>query len=140
MSLPQSIFIVGGLINLFLNVIAAYVLYWQRVRQPDVPAQRYGLVSHRVTLWNGFLLLGLSVAIDYTGYVLYINVGLAIAQVLGTLMSDTGNFLRWGRRLEDQFRQGPEWRVRLIGLVHVIDLLVISAMLFGVARTALGLW
>jgi hypothetical protein len=54
-------------------------------------------------------------------------------------LSDISNFMRWARRLEDQFRQGPEWRVRLIGLAHLIDLLVISAILVGVTRTALGL-
>jgi len=118
----------------------AYVLYWQRVRFPDLPAQRYALVSHKITLWNGFLLLGLSVAIDHTGYVPYVNIGLALAQVAVTLAADVGNFMRWSQGLQDQFRQGPEWRVRMIGLAHLIDLLVISAMLFGVTRTALGLW
>ena len=140
MSTAQSILIIGGLINLFLNVIAGYFLYWQRLQSPEVPARRYGLVSHKVTMWNGFLLLGLSVAIDHTGFLIYINIALATAQVIGTLLSDASNFLRWGRGLEDQFRQGPEWRVRLIGLAHIIDLLVISALLYGVTRTALGLW
>jgi hypothetical protein len=42
--------------------------------------------------------------------------------------------------MEDQFAQGPEWRVRLIGLAHMIDLLVISALLVGVTRTVTGMW
>jgi hypothetical protein len=139
MSTAQSLFIIGGVLNLLLSVLAAYGLYWQRVRHPEIPAQRYALVSHKVTLWNGFLLLGLSVAIGHTGYIDLVNTGLAAAQVTGTLLSDISNFMRWARRLEDQFRQGPEWRVRLIGLAHLIDLLVISAILVGVTRTALGL-
>jgi len=140
MSQAQSILVIGGLLNLLLSVIASYFLYWQRVRHPEAPAPRYGLVSHKVTLWNGFLLLGLSVAIEYTGYAGYINNLLALAQVLGTLISDVGNFRRWYLGIEDQFKQGPEWRVRLIGLFHIIDLIVISAILVGVTRTALGLW
>lgn len=140
MSQAQSILILGGLVNLLLSVLVSYFMYWQRVRQPEVPAQRYALVSHKVTLWNGFLLLGLSVAIDHTGYAGYVNNLLAGAQVLGTLVSGAGNILRWWQALEDQFRQGPEWRVRAIGLFHIIDLMVISALLVGVTRTVLGLW
>jgi len=139
-STAQSWLMVGGLINLLLSVLAAYFLYWSRVSHPERPAQRYGLVSHRVTLWNGFLLLGLSVAIEHTHYTPTINTLLALSQVIGTLLSDVSNFRRWAVGMEDQFRQGPEWRVRAIGLTHLIDLIVISAILVGVARTALGLW
>jgi hypothetical protein len=140
MSQAQSILILGGLVNLLVSVLVSYFLYWQRVRHPEIPAQRYGLVSHKVTLWNGFLLLGLSVAIDHSGYAGYVNNLLAGAEVLGTLVSGTGNILRWSQSLEDQFRQGPEWRVRAIGFFHIIDLMVISAILVGVTRTVLGLW
>ena len=140
MSIAQSVLIVGGLLNLLFSIIASYFLYWQRIRHPETVAQRYGLVTHKVTLWNGFLLLGLSVAIEHTGYAAYVNIGLATAQVIGTLLSSLSNVLRWARGVQDQFAQGPEWRVRLIGLAHLIDLLVISALLVGVARTASGLW
>ncbi len=140
MSTAQSVLILGGLLNLLISVIAAYFLYWQRIRHPQVAAPRYGLMTHKVTLWNGFLLLGLSVAIDHTGYVAYVNIGLATAEVISTLLSDGSNILRWWRGMEDQFAQGPEWRVRLIGLAHMIDLLVISATLVGVTRTVTGLW
>lgn len=140
MTQAQSILILGGLVNLLISILVSYFMYWQRVRQPDVPAQRYALVSHKVTLWNGFLLLGLSVAIDHTGYAGYVNNILAGAQVFGTLVSGVGNIWRWAQSLQDQFQQGPEWRVRAIGFFHIIDLVVISALLVGVARTALGLW
>jgi hypothetical protein len=139
MSTAQSWLIVGGVLNLFLGVLVAYFLYWSRVRNPEQPAQRYGLVSHKVTLWNGFLLLGLAVAIEHTGYTPTVNAWLAAAQVLGTLLSDGSNFQRWATAKQDQFEEGPEWRVRAVGLAHVIDLIVISAILVGVARTALEL-
>jgi hypothetical protein len=139
MSPAQRWLIVGGVLNLFLAVLASYFLYWSRIRNPEQPAQRYGLVSHKVTLWNGFLLLGLAVAIEHTGYTPTVNVWLAAAQVIGTLLSDGSNFQRWATAKQDQFQEGPVWRVRAIGLAHVIDLVVISAILVGAARTALEL-
>jgi hypothetical protein len=140
MSVAQSWLIVGGVLNLLLAHLAAYFLYWSRVRSPEQPAQRYGLVSHKVILWNGFLLLGLAVAVDHTGYTPTVNAWLAAAQVVSTLLADGSNLQRWAVGKQDQFREGPEWRVRAIGLAHLIDLVVVSAILVGVARTALGLW
>lgn len=140
MTTAQSWLLVGGVLNILLSNLAAYFLFWSRVRKPDEPAQRYGLVSHKVTLWNGFLLLGLSVAIEHTSFTPTVNAWLAASQVVGTLLSDLSNFQRWASAKQDQFREGPEWRVRAIGLAHLIDLVVISAILYGVARTALGLW
>jgi hypothetical protein len=139
MTTAQSWLIVGGLVNLLISVLAAYVLYWQRVRRPDVPAPRYALVAHKVALWNGFLLLGLSVAIVHTGFAEPVNNGLAAAQVLGTFLAVGSNLQRWSSGKSDQFLEGPPWRVRLIGTAHLIDLVVISAVLYGVTRTALGL-
>ncbi len=139
MTTAQTWLIVGGVLNLLVAVLASYALYWIRVRRPDEPAQRYALVTHKVTLWNGFLLLGLSVAIEHTGFAPTINTLLATAQVVGTLLADASNIQRWAVGKKDQFKEGPEWRVRAIGLAHVIDLVVISAILYGVGRTALGL-
>jgi hypothetical protein len=136
----QAILILGGLVNLLVSILVAYFLYWQRVREPLLPAPRYGLNAHKVSLWNGFLLLGLSVVMPFTGFTAAVNTALAAAQVLGTLLSDLSNVHRWRIGLTDQFAEGPPWRVRLVGTAHLIDLVVISALLYGVARTALGLW
>ena len=139
MSAAQNWLIVGGLANLLISVLTAYFLYWSRVRNREEPAQRYGMVSHKVSLWNGFLLLGLSIAIEHTNYAPTINTWLAVSEVISTFLADGSNLHRWAVGLQDQFKQGPEWRVRAIGLVHLIDLIVISAILVGVARTALRL-
>lgn len=139
MSAAQQILIVGGVLNLFLGTLAAYVLYWVRVNKPNVPAQRYGLTTHKVTLWNGFLLLGLAVAIDHTGFTATLNSVLAGLEVLATLMSDGRNMLSWYRGMEDEFAQGTEFRRRLIGFGNLIHVLVQGGILYGITRTFLGI-
>lgn len=139
MSTAQAILIIGGVLNLFLGTIAAYVLYWVRVADPTTPAQRYGLTTHKVTLWNGFLLLGLAVAIDHTGFTPTLNSGLAGIEVVATLLADGRNALSWWRGMEDEFLHGGEFRRRLIGLGNLIHVLVLAGILYGVTRTALGL-
>lgn len=140
MTTAQSWLIVGGLLNLFIGVLAAYALYWIRVRDPEKPAQRYSLVTHKTTLWNGFLLLGLAVAIEHTNFTATVNTWLAVAEVIATLLADGRNILSWAQGMEDEFLQGGEIRRRAIGLGNLIHLVVISAILYGVGRTALGLW
>lgn len=139
MTIAQQILIVGGVFNLFLGTLAAYVLYWVRVNKPDVPAQRYGMTTHKVTLWNGFLLLGLAVAIPHTGFVPALNTTLAGLEVLATLLSDGRNILSWYRGMEDEFAQGGEFRRRLIGFGNLIHVLVQGGILYGITRTFLGI-
>jgi hypothetical protein len=140
MSTAQSILILGGLFQLLLMTLAGYFIYWRRVGGPDEPAPRYAITSHKVTMWNGFLLLGLAVAIDHTGFTDQVNILLAAAQVAGTLGSAFSNAHRWYVGMRDQFIEGPERRVRLIAVAHIVELLVIPAIMVGVARTAFGLW
>jgi hypothetical protein len=139
MSSAQAILIIGGLVHFLISLLAAYFIYWERVRHPEKPAQHYGLFSHKVSLWNGFLLFGLAVAIEYTNYTAMINTLLAAMALISTLLSDVSNIRRWMVGMEDQFVQGPEWRIRAIGLVHILDLVVISGILIGVTRSALGI-
>ena len=139
MSTAQSILILGGLVHFLVSMLAAYFLYWERVRRPEKPAQRYGLISHKVSLWNGFLLFSLAVAIEYTIFTPTVNSLLAAMALTSTLLSDASNLRRWMVGMEDQFTQGPEWRIRAIGLVHILDLVVISGILYGVSRFVLGI-
>ena len=140
MSPAQGWLIVGGLFNLFVSVLIAYALYWIRVAHPGKPSSHAGLTSHKVTLWSGFLLLGLAAAIEYTNFDATVNTWLAAAQVIATLLAGGRRILTWMRGVEDQFAEGPELQIRFTGLGHILDLLVISGVLYGVARTAFGLW
>lgn len=139
MSTAESILLVGSMLHLMISMLAAYFMFWSRVARPEVPAQRYALISHKVSLWNGFLLAALFVAEPHTGYQPQVSALMAGLVLLSTLLSDATNIRRWYHGVEDRFRQEPEWQVRTIGLVHTLDLVVVSAFLLGVTRTALGI-
>jgi hypothetical protein len=139
MSAAQSWLIVGGLLNLFIGTLAAYALYWVRVGNPTTPAPHYALITHRITILNGVLLLSLSLAIEHTNFAPAINTTLAVFEVLATLLADGRMIYNWARGLEDEFSQGTELQRRFVGLANLLHLVAIAGIFFGVTRTALGL-
>jgi hypothetical protein len=139
MSTAQGWLIVGGLFNLFFSTLAAFSLYWTRMRDPSKPAPHYGVITHTSSVTNGLLLLALSVAIDHTNFTPAINTGLSVAEIVATLLSSGRNLWAWHEGLSDGFAQVATWRLRLRGLGDTIHLVVISAIFYGVARTLLGL-
>ena len=136
MSQAESWLILGGLANLLVSVIVAYALYWVRLRKPEQPAQRYALVAHKLILWNGFLMLGLSLAIDHTGFTPQVNRSLAIAEVVVSILAGGRTILSWVQNVPDEIAAGG-WRARIIGLGNMIHLLVVSGILYGFVRTLL---
>lgn len=140
MSAAQNWLIVCGVFSLFLSTIVAYALFWVRARQPNQPAPHFGLVSHKATLWNGFLLLSLVVAIEHTGFTPQVNTMLAIAEVVAAMLSNGRNILTWAEGVEDSFAQGSPLSIRLRGLGNVLHVVALSGIFYGVTRTALGLW
>jgi hypothetical protein len=133
----QNILLLGGLVNVFISVIVAYALYWQRLRDSTRPATA-GLVAHKVTLWNGFLLFGLAVAMPHTGFTAAVNNGLAAAEVAICLLAGGRSIWIWWARKGNIFKAGG-LIVRSVGLGHIVDLVVIAGVLYGVARTAFGI-
>jgi hypothetical protein len=139
MSTAQGWLIVGGLFNLFFSTLAAYSLFWVRMRDPSKPAPHYGVITHTSSVTNGLLLLGLSLAIDHTNFAPTINTGLAVAEIFATLLSSSRNLWLWHESRDDGFAQVSNWRLRLRGLGNSIHLVVIAAIFYGVVRTVLGL-
>lgn len=140
MSQAQSLLVFGGMLNFFVGALAAFAMYWGRVRRPEQPSPKFALLTHRGTLMNGVFLLGLAVAIDHTNLGPTVPVLFAAAEVVVTLLSDGRNILNWVEGIENDFAQVPMWRVRLRGVGDVVHLVVISGVLYGVTRTALGWW
>ncbi len=138
MSQAESWLILGGLANLLSSVIVAYALYWVRLRRPETRAQRYALVAHKLILWNGFLLLGLALVIEQTGFTPRINTWLAIAEVSVTLVAGGRTVLSWAQNISDEIAAGG-WRARSIGVANMVHLLVVSGILYGFSRTILGI-
>ena len=139
MSPAQAWLIVGGVFNLFFSSLAGYGLYWFRLQHVAEPVPRYALISHTSSITDGLLLLGLSVAIEHTGFIPAINIGLAIAILVGSELTNLRNLMNWALHRRDGFAEVSPTQQRLRGLTNIINLVVISAMLYGVARTARGL-
>jgi len=134
----QAILIIGGMFNLMFSTIAAFLLYWVRLRDPAMPVPHYGLITHTSSVTNGMLLLTLALAIQYTSFTPAINTGLAVAEVIATLLTNGRNLRFWYEGIDDSFRQTSELERRLRGLANTINLVVMSSIFYGVIRTVLG--
>jgi hypothetical protein len=139
MTTPQAILIIGGLINILFSSLAGYMVLWIRSRDTKAPISRYAVTTHTAAIMNGTLLFGLAVAIPHTGFIAPINIGIACAEVLATFLSSGRNVINWTRGHTDAIAEGGEVAVRLRGLVNMIHLFDAAAILYGVARTALGI-
>ena len=139
MTTAQTWLIVGGVFNLFFSTLAGYALYWARLRDLQKPTPHYGLIAHTSSVTDGLLLLGLSIAIEHTNFAPGINTGLAIAAVLATELTNGRNIMLWAQGHQDGFAEVSDWQRRLRGLTNLINLVVMSSIFYGVARTALGL-
>jgi uncharacterized iron-regulated membrane protein len=134
----SAILLVGGLAILAFSTLAGFVLYWVRLRDVHLPPPRYALITHTSATTNGLVLIALSVAIVHSGFTEPITIGLAVAEVVASVLADARNVLAWHRRLDDGFADVPETMRRLRGLGNVVHFVVISALLYGVTRTVLG--
>ena len=138
MTTAQAWLIAGGLFNLFFSTLAAFALYWVRLRDVQLPVPRYGLITHTSSVTNGTLLLALSVAIEHTSFTPGINTGLAITAVLATELTNGRNIMLWAQGRQDGFAEVSDTQRRLRGLTNTLNLVVMAAIFYGVARTALG--
>jgi hypothetical protein len=139
MTAPQAILIIGGLLNIVISALAGFLVLWIRARDPKRPMSRYAAVTHTSAITNGVLLLGLSVAIPHTGFIGPINIAIACAEVLATLLSTVRNVISWRRGFNDAIAEGSDLGLRTRGLVNMIHLFDSAAILYGVVRTALGI-
>jgi hypothetical protein len=139
MTPAQAILIIGGMLNLLISSLAGYVLLWVRARDPRRVMSRYAAVTHTSAVTNGVLLLGLSMAIPHTGFIAPINTAIALSEVAATLLSTGRNIVSWRRGFNDSIAEGSDLGIRTRGLLNIIHLFNSAAILYGVARTALGI-
>lgn len=139
MTTPQAILIIGGMLNIFISSLAGYMLIWIRARDPKRVISRYALTTHTAAIINGVLLLGMSVAIPHTGFISQINIGIAIAETIATLLTTVRNVISWSAGFDDAIAQGNDASLRLRSLVNMIHLFDSAAILYGVTRVALGI-
>lgn len=139
MTAAEAILLVAGLVNLTFSTLAGFALYWIRLRDVTVPPPHYAPITHTSATTGGLLLIALSVGIVHTGFTDPINVLLAVLEVLAVALADVRNVRLWRARVEDGMADVSETMRRVRGLGNVIHFVVISALLYGVSRTALGI-
>lgn len=139
MTAAQSVLLVAGLANLTFSTLAGFALYWLRSRDVFAAQPLYAAITHTSATTGGLLLIALSVVIVHTGFTEPVNVLLAVLEAAAVLLSNVRNVVSWYQRIDDGMADISETRRRLRGLGNVIHFLVISSLLYGVTRTALGI-
>lgn len=135
MSTAQKLLIVGGVANLVLSFALGWVLSAVRMKGPMAP-HRWLLTAHEVSLQEGLMLLGLSLAAavaDLPPGWLVAGAGLLVA---ASLFQDLSGVVNWLRRTDDQFAErSTGWRLASVNAVLNTAGLAIVAV--GVVR---GVW
>ncbi len=101
-----KILIVGGTLSLATAFVLGFVLTRKRLTLPDVP-QVLLLQAHRVALWEGFMLLGLTFAVILSPLSNRWEIGAAVLLVTATALSVGSTVANWVMRVENQFVTGP---------------------------------
>ncbi len=139
LSAAQAVLLVGGLASLAFATVAGFALYWIRLRDVLTPPPPYALITHTSATTGGLVLIALSVVIAHSGFTEQINVVLASAQLLAVALTNVRNIMNWRSRIHDGMAEVPERARRVRGLGNVLSFVVMSALLYGVTRTALGI-
>jgi hypothetical protein len=139
LSPAAAILMVGGLASLTFAALAGFGLYWIRVDDVTRQPPRYALVTHTSAITHGLVLIALAVVIPYSGLNEPIQVGLAGAEVAVTVAVAVRNVMAWRDGITDGFADVSDPHRRLRGLANVVNLVVVTALLYGVIRTALGI-
>lgn len=135
MSTAQKLLIVGGVANLVLSFTLGWVLSAVRMKGPMAP-HRWLLIAHEVSLQEGLLLLGLSLAAaaaDLPAGWLVAGAGLLVA---ASVFQDLSGVVNWLRRTDDQFAErSTGWLLASVNAV--LNTAGLAILTVGVVR---GVW
>lgn len=134
MTTAQTWLVIGGLIQVWASVLIAYAVYWVRI-DDGKKRTASGTTAHKISLWNGFFLFSLSVAIPHTGFTDSVNNMLAIAEFVIMILSTGRAVAIWFQGYGNIFKRDSPFIMRSVGIGHMVDLLVVAGILYGVART-----
>ena len=104
MDTASKVLIVGGVMNLALSFVLGFLLSRQRLADPQKDA-RLLLQTHRVTLWEGFMLLGLVFAVQLSTLSPGLELGAAWLLVASAAFQDAGAITNWLRLTQDYFAE-----------------------------------
>ena len=109
MDTAAKVLIIGGLASLTYSFVMAFVL--SRARLADPMADRSRLLQvHVVTLWEGFMLLGLVWAVALSNLSNGVETFAAVLLVAAAALQAVSNTLAWRRDITNLFAtKGPAY-------------------------------
>lgn len=105
MQTAAKVFIVGGVSNLALAFVMGFFLSNARLKRPLEPPPGYLELAHRVALWEGFMLLALTVALPLSDLSPDLETLAAALLVASSVFQDGSAILNWLQGVKDQFVQ-----------------------------------
>jgi hypothetical protein len=104
METAAKILIVGGVLNLALAFVLGFILSNSRLKEPAKP-QHYLNLAHKVSLWEGFMLLGLVWALVLADLPSGVATLAAALLVASSVFQDGSSILNWLQGVSDEFAE-----------------------------------
>lgn len=129
MDTASKILILGGLGSLLFAFVMGFALSRARLKDPMADESRL-LQVHVVSLWEGFMLLGLVWAVGLSDLSTGLESLAAVLLVGGAAFQLSANFLAWRNRLENLFAppRGTAYTLAAINAILAMAGLVILAI------------
>jgi hypothetical protein len=99
MDLASKVFVIGGLLNLVFAFAVGFAMSERRRRTPE--PSRYLLLAHRVSLWWGFLLLGMPWVARLSALPPLVEALAAGLFVVASMLSDAEPLLNLAQGVDD---------------------------------------
>jgi hypothetical protein len=132
METSAKILVVGGVLNLVLAFVSGFALARVRLRTPEA-ATGYLPDVHRVTLWQGFMLLGLAFAAGLSKLPVALETAAASLLVAGTAFQAASSILNWIQGVRDQFAD-RSFGLKLATVNSVLASAGLAILVVGVFR------
>jgi hypothetical protein len=104
METAAKVLVVGGVLNLALAFVLGFILSNSRLKEP-AKTQPYLAVAHRVSLWEGFMLLGLVFAVELSDLSSGVETLAAVLLVASSAFQDGSSVLNWVQGVADEFAE-----------------------------------
>ena len=104
MPAAARILVLGAMANVVLSFLLGWVLSARRMKEP-MDRHRWLLVAHEVSLQEGFLLFGLTIAIGFAKLPSAWAQSAAWLLVVASLFQDASGILNWLKSTQDQFAE-----------------------------------
>jgi hypothetical protein len=128
-----KILVVGGVLNLALSFAVGFVWSRKRLADPNARVSSYLELTHRMSLWEAFMLLGLVFAVLLSELPSSLEVAAASLLVASSVFQDGSAILNWVQGVDDQFARRSTG-LTLASINAVLATAGLAILLVGVFR------